>query len=64
MKKKTMKKNKVLPFYFDLNKIERNYLLNDFSEILKNGKLILGDQTIKFEKKLQKRSINKICCCR
>ena len=54
MKKKTMKKNKILPFYFDLNKSERKYLLNDFSEILKNGKLILGDQTIKFEKKFAK----------
>lgn len=54
MKKKTMKKNKISPFYFDLNNSERKYLLNDFSEILKNGKLILGDQTIKFEKKFAK----------
>ena len=53
--KKTMKKNKVLPFYFDLNKDERNFLLNDFSKILKNGKLILGDQTTKFENNLQKK---------
>ncbi len=50
MKKKKMKTNKVLPFYFDLNKIERDNLLDNFSKILKSGKLILGEQTTKFEK--------------
>ena len=49
-----MKKSKISPFYFDLNYNERNYLLNDFSKILKSGKLILGDQTLKFEKKFTK----------
>ncbi len=50
-KKEIMKKYKVTPFYFDLTKIERNNLLNNFSKILKSSKLILGSETLKFEKK-------------
>ena len=53
-KKMMMKKNRISPFYFDLNKSEINDLTKNFSKILKSSKLILGNETLKFESQFAK----------